>query len=46
MTRDKRIVVRVNHEEYNRINDYAKSKSYSVAEIIRDYIKRLPKNPD
>ncbi|MEA5468293.1 ribbon-helix-helix protein, CopG family [Spirulina sp. 06S082] len=46
MTRNKRIVIRVNQDEYEKINRYAKSKDLSVAEIIRDYIKRLPKNPN
>ncbi len=35
MTRDRRIVIRVNQDEYEHINNYAKNKGYSVAEIIR-----------
>ncbi|NES73841.1 MAG: DNA-binding protein [Okeania sp. SIO2D1] len=46
MTRDKPIVIRVNQDEYEKINRYAKSKDLSVVQIIRDYIKGLPKNPE
>jgi predicted DNA binding CopG/RHH family protein len=43
MTRDKSIKVRLTEEEFERINLYAESKGFSVSEVIRDYIKRLPK---
>lgn len=43
MTRDRRINIRVTQEEFEQINDYAETKGYSVSEVIRDYIKRLPK---
>ena len=43
MTREKSIKVRLTEEEFERINLYAKSKGFSVSEVIRDYIKRLPK---
>ncbi|XWK88136.1 MAG: ribbon-helix-helix protein, CopG family [Phormidium sp.] len=43
MARDKSIKVRLTEEEFERISVYAKSKGFSVSEVIRDYIKRLPK---
>ena len=43
MAREKSIKVRLTEEEFERINLYAKSKGFSVSEVIRDYIKRLPK---
>ncbi|MGB3206030.1 MAG: DUF6290 family protein [Crinalium sp.] len=43
MTREKSIKVRLTEEEFESINLYAKSKGFSVSEVIRDYIKRLPK---
>ncbi|MDJ0582571.1 ribbon-helix-helix protein, CopG family [Crocosphaera sp.] len=43
MARDKSIKVRLTDDEFERITLYAKSKGFSVSEVIRDYIKRLPK---
>ncbi|WP_206817003.1 DUF6290 family protein [Chroococcus sp. FPU101] len=43
MARDKSIKIRLTEEEYERINLYAESKGFSVSEVIRDYIKRLPR---
>lgn len=43
MTRDKSIKVRLTEEEFERIHFYAEFKGFSVSEVIRDYIKRLPK---
>ncbi|AFZ14025.1 CopG-like domain-containing DNA-binding domain [Crinalium epipsammum PCC 9333] len=43
MTREKSIKVRLTEEEFEQINLYAKTKDFSVSEVIRDYIKRLPK---
>jgi predicted DNA binding CopG/RHH family protein len=43
MTRDKSIKVRLTDDEFERIQFYAKYKGFSVSEVIRDYIKRLPK---
>ncbi len=42
MARDKSIKVRLTDDEFERITLYAKSKGFSVSEVIRDYIKRLP----
>jgi hypothetical protein len=44
MARDKSIKVRLTQEEFERINLYAELKGFSVSEVIRDYIKRLPKS--
>lgn len=38
--------IRVTVEEMNRLEDYANLKGYSKTEVIRDYIKRLPKKLD
>ncbi|WNN87675.1 hypothetical protein [Gloeocapsopsis dulcis] len=43
MTREKSIKVRLTQKEFERIGIYAKSQGISVSEVIRDYIKRLPK---
>jgi hypothetical protein len=44
MARDKSIKIRLTEEEFERIKFYAESKGFSVSEVIRDYIKRLPKS--
>lgn len=41
--RDKQLKVRLTEEEMKRLEAYAQSKGYSKSEVIRDYIKRLPK---
>lgn len=43
MARDKILRVRLSDEEWERLETYAKSKDYTLTEVIRDYIKRLPK---
>lgn len=43
MTREKSIKVRLTEQEFEQIAAYSKSKGISVSEVIRDYIKRLPK---
>jgi predicted DNA binding CopG/RHH family protein len=43
MARDKSIKIRLTEDELERIQAYAESKGFSVSEVIRDYIKRLPK---
>lgn len=35
--------LRLSDEEFQRLKDYANLKQLSPAEILRDYIKRLPK---
>ena len=43
MAREKILRVRLSDEEWERLEAYAKSKSYKLTEVIRDQIKRLPK---
>jgi predicted DNA-binding protein len=45
MARDKILRVRLSDEEWEKLDAYAKSKDYTLTEVIRDYIKRLPKKP-
>ncbi len=44
MTREKLLRVRLSDEEYRRLKDYANETNRQVSEVIRDYIKRLPKS--
>ncbi|MGK7941035.1 MAG: ribbon-helix-helix protein, CopG family [Crocosphaera sp.] len=44
MSREEQLKVRLTKEEMTRLESYAKSKGYSKSEVIRDYIKRLPKS--
>ncbi|NMG09569.1 DNA-binding protein [Brasilonema sp. UFV-L1] len=41
MAREKSIKIRLTEEEFNLVQDYAKNKSLSISEVIRDYIKTL-----
>jgi predicted DNA-binding protein len=43
MSREKILRVRLSDEEWERLEYYAKAKSHSLSEVIRDYIKKLPK---
>jgi hypothetical protein len=43
MARNKILRVRLSDEEWARLESYAKSKDYTLTEVIRDYVKRLPK---
>jgi predicted DNA-binding protein len=43
MAREEQLKVRLTKEEMERLEAYAKSKGYSKSEVIRDYIKRLPR---
>jgi hypothetical protein len=43
MARQNVFNLRLSDEEFQRLKDYAESKQVSPAEILRDYIKRLPK---
>jgi glycine betaine/choline ABC-type transport system substrate-binding protein len=42
MTRPKVYNLRLSDEEWEKLNAYAESKQVSPAEVLRDYIKRLP----
>ena len=46
MARDKLLRVRLSEEEFNWLRDYAESKDRQISEVIRDYIKRLPRKSD
>jgi hypothetical protein len=42
MSKDKRLQIRLSEGEYMKLGAYAKRKDVSMAQVIRDYIKRLP----
>jgi hypothetical protein len=46
MARDKILRVRLSEEEFNWLRDYAESKDRQISEVVRDYIKRLPRKTD
>ncbi|NJR62714.1 MAG: CopG family transcriptional regulator [Cyanobacteria bacterium CRU_2_1] len=46
MTREKLLRVRLSNEEYERLKDYAEATDRQISEVIRDYIKRLPRKPE
>jgi hypothetical protein len=43
MARPNVFKVRLSDEELQKLEAYAESKQVSSAEVLRDYIKRLPK---
>ncbi|ACK71545.1 CopG domain protein DNA-binding domain protein [Gloeothece citriformis PCC 7424] len=43
MTKEKSIRVRLSDKDFERLKKYAAKKDVSMSQIIRDYIKRLPK---
>ncbi|NJR60867.1 MAG: DNA-binding protein [Cyanobacteria bacterium CRU_2_1] len=43
MARQNVFNLRLSDEEFQRLKDYAASKQVSPAEVLRDYIKRLPR---
>jgi len=46
MTREKLLRVRLSDEEYEWLKDYAESTNRQISEVIRDYIKRLPRKTE
>jgi hypothetical protein len=46
MARDKLLRVRLSESEFKRLEEYAESTDRKISEVIRDYIKRLPRKPD
>lgn len=42
MSRDKRLEIRLSEPEYSKLEAYAKQKDISMAQVLREYIKRLP----
>jgi len=43
MVRNKVLRVRLSDEEWERLKSFARAKDHTLTEVIRDYIKRLPK---
>jgi predicted DNA-binding protein len=43
MTKEKRLQIRMSEEDYAKLEAYAKQKDVSMAQVLREYIKRLPK---
>jgi hypothetical protein len=43
--RQKKVNFWVNESEYERLANYAQSQQLSISEVLRDYIKSLPKVP-
>lgn len=44
MSKEKRLQIRLSEAEYNKLESYASQKDISMAQVLREYIKRLP-NP-
>lgn len=44
MVKEKRLQIRLSDEDFARLEAYARQKDVSMAQILRDYIKRLPKS--
>ncbi|MBV9389810.1 MAG: hypothetical protein JOZ78_25585 [Chroococcidiopsidaceae cyanobacterium CP_BM_ER_R8_30] len=42
MSKEKRLQIRLSDEDYNRLESFAKQKDISMAQVLREYIKRLP----
>jgi len=42
MTKEKRMQIRMSDEDYAKLEDFARQKDVSMAQVLRDYIKRLP----
>ncbi|QYO62423.1 hypothetical protein [Leptolyngbya sp. 7M] len=43
MSKEKMLRVRLSNEDFARLEAYAKSKDKALSQVIREYIKRLPK---
>jgi predicted DNA binding CopG/RHH family protein len=43
MTKEKSIRVRLSDEDFERLKKYATKKDVPMSQIIRDYIRKLPK---
>lgn len=46
MTRDRRLEIRLSEEDYRKLESYANQKDVSMAQVLREYIKRLPRPKD
>lgn len=43
MLKEKRLEIRLSDEDFARLEAYAEHKDISMAQVLREYIKRLPK---
>jgi hypothetical protein len=43
MNKEKMLRVRLSDEDFARLEAYARSKDWAMSQVIREYIKRLPK---
>jgi predicted DNA-binding protein len=43
IAKEKRLQIRMSEEDYAKLEAYAKQKDVSMAQVLREYIKRLPK---
>ncbi|MCU0532866.1 MAG: hypothetical protein MUD14_03090 [Hydrococcus sp. Prado102] len=46
MSKEKRLQIRLSEADYNKLEAYANQKDISMAQVLRDYINRLPKAQD
>jgi hypothetical protein len=46
MSREKMLRVRLSEKEFEILKEYAQSTDRQVSEVVRDYIKRLPRKAD
>lgn len=44
--KNKLLIIRLTQDEYKRLRSFAKRKDTSMAEILRTYVKKLPKIED
>jgi predicted DNA-binding protein len=43
MLKEKRLEIRLSDDDFARLEAYANHKDVSMAQVLREYIKRLPK---
>jgi hypothetical protein len=43
MLKEKRLQIRLSVEDFEKLESYANQKDVSMAQVLCDYIKRLPK---
>jgi predicted DNA-binding protein len=42
MIKNKQLLIRMTEAEHQKLEAYASQKGWSMAQVIREYIKRLP----
>lgn len=45
MPKEKRLQIRLSDQDFARLEAYAKQNEVSMAQVVRDHIKRLPDIP-